>query len=146
MLCRVAGAALPQPILFPLSVLLPITLVVQLTGSDGAELSTVVATPVVLILWLVGVSAHAEVGQRGVRWRYYLRHDIPWADVERISLTVTGMGWGARHSIVVRSGGRDHRITPAAPPGRGRIDFARQLFAYAEAAGVPASNEGWARV
>lgn len=91
-------------------------------------------------VWLLGVSAWAEVDDNGVRWRYWMKTELPWRDVSRVALgqrarvfqTRPGPDFG-QPAVLVRSKGDEDFIRPAAGCGRRRREFGTAVLQAAQA-------------
>lgn len=144
---RVVGGARLQPLVALFVVLLPIRLIVLAAGASHDQSLPIGATALVLLAFVVvllaGATGWAEADDAGVRWRYYLRHQFGWHEIEQIRLVVKGVSiGGVLHQLVVRAGGRDHVVIPAHAAGSGRVAFGRQLLAEAGRRGI-AVQDNW---
>lgn len=139
---RTCAGALFQPFLS----LVLILLIIALAASNGSKLPLGIATIVVFLLWLPGVLAQAEADEHGVRWRYYLPHDIPWTDLQRVTLRVQSFGLqGARHLVVLHTERGKHHLTPACGSRSKPIaEFCRAVVDGARTRGIQVDGtEGW---
>ncbi|MBO0870156.1 MAG: hypothetical protein J2P15_16480 [Micromonosporaceae bacterium] len=99
-------------------------------------------------LWLRGATAWAEADEHGVRWRYWIRHDLPWHRVSRVSLgerdPLTRLLPGGRQPVIwIRTNdGEVEYIRPALGMRRRRRDFGSRLLRLAEQAAVPGEVTG----
>lgn len=80
-------------------------------------------------MWLLGVTAWAEVDDEGIRWRYWTKQDYAWREVSRVALgqrAVTPLYAGPdirQPAILVRSKGDEDFVRPALRCGRKRREF-----------------------
>lgn len=88
-------------------------------------------------VWLLGVTAWAEADDSGVRWRYWMKQDVPWRDVSRVALgqrAIVQYGPGPDRSqpaILVRGKGDEDFVRPAAMCGRHRREFGTAVLELA---------------
>ena len=146
LLHRLVCGRFAQPMIALFTVLVLIRLIALLAGASHDRSLSVGVTAAVLavlvVLLLVGATAHAEADAQEIRWRYYLAHHVAWADVTAVDLGVRPMGNGTLHYVEVGTAHGRHRISPAYGAGAGRVRFGRDLLAAAEARGIPVSD-GW---
>jgi hypothetical protein len=151
---RLFAGCVFQPLLTMGMAILLVTLVgLAWFGGFGAVLSGAAPGLPWVAAWLVGVTAHAEVDEAGVRWRYYRTGTLGWADVERVRLGVLipSGGWGPQAAMWVRVGSRDHVIAPALGCSRkARVAFGQALVAQARAhkvrVEIPRNDPRWSDV
>jgi hypothetical protein len=114
--------------------------VAAVAGSfDWAYWYVFVFDVVVVGVWLLGVTAWAEVDDRGIRWRYWMKHDYPWGDVSRVALGQRAMspmfpGPDVRQPVIlVRCKGDEDFVRPAVLCRRHRREFGNALLQQATA-------------
>lgn len=128
-------------------------------GLWGAGVLFWVWTIVLFAPWLGGVTAWARADAGGVRWRYWMKQDLPWDRITRVTLTkrelnATPLGASRTPTIVVSGravakSGKDSaieiNIRPAEAGGRNLRRFAAELSALARAHGVKVvvATSGW---
>jgi hypothetical protein len=92
-----------------------------------------------LLLWLIGLTAHAGIDDATVGWRYYRRYRVAWHDVESLQFGITRGATPslAEPAIRIRAIGRTHTVVPAfGVRGQRLEEFARPLADLATRAGV----------
>lgn len=116
---RLAGGAVPflQTVL-TLGVVVWVAMIGMVVGLADAGVNEVLAAAApglpVVVLWLVGVTARAQVDDGGLRWRYYRSCAVGWADVERVLLESRLVGAAAGEPVVrVVVGGHRRLVSPA---------------------------------
>lgn len=99
---------------------------------------------VATVLWLVSATAYAAADDNGLRWRCYLRHELPWSQITGISLHVQSFGWqGMRHLILIQTAHRTRQLVPATGHNKANVAFCRELRALAATHGVEIDTSGW---
>ncbi|MEO6887269.1 MAG: hypothetical protein ABI232_13425 [Jatrophihabitantaceae bacterium] len=128
----------------------PLFLLVAVFGFLGAIINSkqgpapLIIAILAVVLWLVSATASAEADDNGMRWRCYLRHELPWSEITDISLHLQVFGWqGARPVILVRTVHRTLRLVPATGHNSANVTFCRELRALAAAHGVQVDTSGW---
>ena len=102
------------------------------------------------VLWTSGVTAWAEVDDTGLRWRYFVRVQLTWAQVTGIELTsrsTPGVIGPSQRLIRIRTAqGPARLIAPALSGGqRDTAEFALAVVAAARQHGVPVEGAGGPR-
>ena len=110
-------------------------------------------------LWLAGVTAWARADETGVSWRYWMKQEMRWEQITRVTLTKRVLlgqqsGFNRVRTIAIRwrTTGPDHHsstsdvnIRPADFCGRHQRRFATALIALAEQhhRHVVIASRGW---
>ncbi|MGI8678407.1 MAG: hypothetical protein ACR2LX_06945 [Jatrophihabitans sp.] len=124
------------------ALIINVTLVVSIAVVGSAPSALVSELPAIpgWLLWLVGVTAHAETNDDGVSWRYFRRYRLTWDEIEGIRVggaRIKGTLASAHAAIRVRAAGREHILGPALGCSRrARVEFARALAANGQRFGV----------
>jgi hypothetical protein len=131
-------AIIPAVLIFTAIIAITSHIAWPFDGSDA--LSLLPGSPCAAI-WLMGVTAHAEVDETGVSWRYYVRHAYAWDEIEEIEFGGTLLAAGQtplrQPAIFVIAGGHRHKVAPAVGvSARHLSEFGHRLGLEAERHGI----------